>query len=79
MTCFSCRDLPLAAGIALLTISGVYTLTNVAYFSALSPAQMLESPAVALVIIIYLDASETIVHFMLKSSRSLGYSVLTDI
>ena len=43
------RDLPLAAVIALLTISGVYTLTNVAYFSALSPSEPLQSPAVSLV------------------------------
>ena len=46
---FCHRDLPLAAVIALLTISGVYTLTNVAYFSALSPSELLQSPAVALV------------------------------
>ncbi len=43
------RDLPIASVAALLTISAVYALTNVAYFSVLSPEQLLESPAVALV------------------------------
>ena len=43
------RDLPIAVVTALLTIASVYTLTNVAYFSALSPTELLESPAVALV------------------------------
>ena len=46
---FHCRDLPLAALISLLLIASVYTLANLAYFTALSPAEVLQSPAVALV------------------------------
>ena len=44
-----CRDLPLAALISLLLIAAVYTLTNMAYFTALAPVEVLKSPAVALV------------------------------
>ena len=44
-----CRDLPLAALISLLLIAAVYTLTNMAYFTALAPIEVLKSPAVALV------------------------------
>ena len=43
------RDMPIAVVTALFTIASVYTLTNVAYFSALTPTELLESPAVALV------------------------------
>ena len=46
---FHCRDVPLAALISLLLIAAVYTLANLAYFTALSPAEVLQSPAVALV------------------------------
>lgn len=43
------RDLPLAAVVALLSVTGIYVLTNVAYFSVLSPKELVSSNAVALV------------------------------
>lgn len=43
------RDLPKAVVIALLTITGIYVLTNVAYFSVLSPEELIASEAVGLV------------------------------
>ena len=42
------RDLPLAALIGLLVISLLYTLTNFAYFTAMTPSEIINTPAVAL-------------------------------
>ncbi|CAD6194631.1 unnamed protein product [Caenorhabditis auriculariae] len=41
------RNLPLAIAISITTCTVIYTLTNVALYTAISPDEMLESPAVA--------------------------------
>ncbi|GMT22605.1 hypothetical protein PFISCL1PPCAC_13902, partial [Pristionchus fissidentatus] len=41
------RDLPLAIAISITTCTVIYVLTNVALYTAMSPDEMLESPAVA--------------------------------
>lgn len=46
---FICRNLPIAIGFSCILVTIVYVLTNVAFFSALSPADMLNSEAVAVV------------------------------
>ncbi len=43
------RDLPLAAGISMLVVIGVYLLINIAYFTVLTPIEFIASDAVALV------------------------------
>ena len=44
-----CRTLPLAIFIAIPLVTVFYVLVNVAYFTVLSPSQLLASPAVAVV------------------------------
>ena len=44
-----CRTLPLAIFIAIPSVTVFYVLVNVAYFTVLSPDELLASPAVAVV------------------------------
>ena len=48
-TLFHFRNIPLAIIISIPLVTVVYVLVNVAYFTALSPAELLASPAVAVV------------------------------
>ncbi|XP_077990933.1 Y+L amino acid transporter 2-like [Glandiceps talaboti] len=41
------RDFPIAATVSMTLITVIYVMTNVAYFTALSPQELLASPAVA--------------------------------
>ncbi|XP_077979067.1 Y+L amino acid transporter 2-like [Glandiceps talaboti] len=41
------RDFPIALSSSMILITTVYVLTNIAYFAAMSPLEMLQSPAVA--------------------------------
>ncbi|XP_077977619.1 Y+L amino acid transporter 2-like [Glandiceps talaboti] len=41
------RDFPIAASLSLTFITVIYVLTNIAYFTAMSPRELLASPAVA--------------------------------
>ena len=43
------RDLPIAIGLATMTLTVIYTLTNAAYLAVLTPAEMIASDAVAVV------------------------------
>lgn len=43
------RDLPLSIAISIPVCTIIYTLTNVALYTTLSPEEMLETPAVAVV------------------------------
>ncbi len=43
------RDLGIAVWISMLSVTGIYVLTNVAYFSVLGPSELIASDAVALV------------------------------
>ena len=45
--CF--RNIPLGLGISLLVVTVLYLLTNVAYFSVISPQEMIGSQAVVMV------------------------------
>lgn len=45
----TCRNLPIAIGFSCILVTVVYLLTNVAFFTTLSPAEMLDSEAVAVV------------------------------
>ena len=62
---------------ALFTIAGVYTLTNVAYFSALTPAQLLESPAVALVCELQARSFKTV--SAIKQGATEGHNAMCEI
>jgi len=44
-----CRNLPLASWISCILVTVVYVLANIAYFTVISPAEMLMSEAVAVV------------------------------
>ena len=46
---FHFRDLPLCLGISMTIVTGCYVLINVAYIAVLGKANILRSPAVALV------------------------------
>nr|XP_002730911.1 PREDICTED: large neutral amino acids transporter small subunit 1-like [Saccoglossus kowalevskii] len=41
------RDFPVAASVSMLLITAIYVMTNIAYFTAMSPTELLRSPAVA--------------------------------
>ncbi|XP_070571660.1 large neutral amino acids transporter small subunit 1-like isoform X2 [Ptychodera flava] len=41
------RDFPVAASLSMIAITTIYVLTNIAYFTAMSPLELLSSPAVA--------------------------------
>ncbi|PIO64020.1 hypothetical protein TELCIR_14365, partial [Teladorsagia circumcincta] len=47
------RNLPLAIAISISTCTIIYVLTNVALYTAISPDEMLESPAVAVVSLVW--------------------------
>ena len=42
-------DLPIAIGISLPLVTIIYVLANAAYYTTVSPAEMIDSPAVAVV------------------------------
>ena len=42
------RDLPRTVWISMCSVTGIYVLTNMAYFSVLSPEELIASDAVAL-------------------------------
>ena len=44
-----CRDLPVASVVSLVLVTSVYLLVNVAYFTALTPPEFIQSDAVAVV------------------------------
>ena len=46
---YVCRDLPRGIVIAMLAITGIYVMTNVAFFAVLTIDELLTSDAVALV------------------------------
>lgn len=46
---FFCRNLPRASWASITIVTIVYVLTNIAYFTTVSPAEMLASSAVAVV------------------------------
>lgn len=47
--CSSSRNLPRAIYISIPLVTLVYTLTNIAYFSSMTPEELLNSNAVAVV------------------------------
>ena len=44
-----CRNVPLAIAISMVIITLVYLTANIAYFAVLTPSEMLQSSAVAVV------------------------------
>lgn len=44
-----CSDLPIAIGISLPLVTIIYVLANAAYYTTVTPAEMIDSPAVAVV------------------------------
>lgn len=48
-TFFPCRNLPRAIAISIILVTLVYVLTNVAFYTTLSPIEVLSSKAVAVV------------------------------
>lgn len=79
------RDLPRAVWISMLLVTAIYVLTNMAYFSVLTPAELLQSDAVALTfanramgkfalivpIAVFLSCSGTVNGDFLSNSRYL--------
>lgn len=49
----SFRNLPRAIWIGLPLVTGIYVLANIAYFIVLTPQEMIQSPAVAVVCVTY--------------------------
>jgi len=49
VTCVLYRNLPLASWISCTLVTVVYVLANIAYFTVISPAEMIASEAVAVV------------------------------
>jgi len=56
------RNLPRASWISCILVTVVYVLANVAYFSVISPAEMLQSEAVAVVRDVLLFSSLSLMH-----------------
>ena len=49
-----CRNVPLAIAISMVIITLVYLTANIAYFAVLTPSEMLQSSAVAVVSQVFL-------------------------
>lgn len=81
MIMFFFRTVPISVAATMLIVTALYIMTNAAYFTALSPSEMVASPAVAMVrklkikalfyiiIINYFSASL----LQTFASKSLGY------
>ena len=86
------RDMPRAIYISITIVTVVYVLTNVAYFALVSPAEMMMSDAVAVVIIhdrlissicfclsLSLSLSMCVcVKYMAKAARTVRHHILLD-
>ena len=69
---FYARDLPRATWISILLVTCFYVLTNAAYFTALTPSEMLQSDAVALVsVLVYIISSSVYVDIFIAINLSI--------
>lgn len=50
-----CRNLPLASWISCTLVTVIYVFANVAYFTAVTPVEVIESSAVAVVSFMFLS------------------------
>ena len=61
------RDLPLSVSVSLVIVTLIYVLTNIAYFSILTPQEFIASDAVAMVTLLYFNMYE--INNILKVKR----------